>query len=79
MFDALEGRAYENDRQILHFEGVRVDMEKAAKLFTLEFGSEKGLELHELVEERKVTCCYAEVGKLPMPEPETVKVTWVDF
>lgn len=79
LFDVLEGRIYENDRQILQFEGVRLDMERHTQFFTLDFGFSDGLKLHELTLQAKRTCFYVEIGKLPMPEPETVKVTWVAF
>ncbi|RKZ81907.1 MAG: hypothetical protein DRR19_21530 [Candidatus Parabeggiatoa sp. nov. 1] len=73
IFDMLQGYVYDNDYQILFFEGIRLDMPKKNSGFEIELDYDATPDLHKVEEE---TCCLIEVGSLP-PTESAVNVIWL--
>jgi hypothetical protein len=73
IFDMLQGYVYDNDYQILFFEGIRLDMPKKNSWFEIELDYDAAPDLHKVEEE---TCCLIEVGSLPSTE-SAVNVIWL--
>jgi len=75
IFDMLQGNVYDNDNDILFFEGIRLDMSKKDSWFKLELD---GTAIDEIEEALTQSCCLIEVGKLPPIESTVVKLLWLD-
>lgn len=73
MFDGLESYIFHDDKQILHFEGVRLDMNHSDFWFEVEYD----LSTQDLQHILTKTCCLIQVSKLPETPPDVVKVTWL--
>jgi hypothetical protein len=73
IFDMLQGYVYDNDHQILFFEGIRLDMPKKNSWFEIELDYDATPDLHRAEEE---TCCLIEIGLLPFTE-SAVNVIWL--
>jgi hypothetical protein len=73
LFDGLESYLFHDDKQILHFEGVRLDMERSDFWFEVEYD----LSAQDLQYVLTETCCLIQVSKLPETPPDVVKVTWL--
>ena len=74
LFDALESRAYKNDKQIKHFEGYRLDMEFNNTYFDVEFNLSSEPDLIQLLSE---TGCLVEIGIAPAAPSDLIKITWL--
>ena len=72
LFDCLEDIVYDDDKQIVHFEGIRLDMEHSSAWFEIEINLSE-LDAVALTE----TSCLIEVGRLPISPSNTIKVTWL--
>jgi hypothetical protein len=73
IFDMLQGYVYENDNDILGFEGIRLDMPKKDSWFRVELdGSITDIDIA-----LTKTCCLLEIGMLPSVESTAVKVLWL--
>lgn len=73
MFDALEGHAYDDDKHILHFEGIRLDMEYNSQWFEIEFV----MQVPNLERALLETCCLIEIARLSSSSESAVNVTWL--
>jgi hypothetical protein len=74
LFDKLGKYVYEDDKQIKHFEGFRLDLEHKDLYFEYE------LRLSEepaLVNVDRETTCVVEIGELPATAPSLVTVRWL--
>jgi Holliday junction resolvase RusA-like endonuclease len=75
LFDDLEGYVYDDDKQIILFEGTRLDMEAVDEAFVIEF---LDYDIHDIQKTLQETCCLVEVGLLPFLEESSVlKITWL--
>ncbi len=74
LFDILEGYVYKNDKQIIHFEGNRLDMMGSHSWFEVEWSSL----IAELNQALTQTCCWIEIGELPIVTASDVTITWIE-
>jgi Holliday junction resolvase RusA-like endonuclease len=75
LFDDLEDYVYDDDKQIIIFEGTRLDMEDVDEAFVIEFLDYDMPDIQKILQE---TCCLVEIGILPFIEESTVlKITWL--
>ncbi|MEZ4866064.1 MAG: RusA family crossover junction endodeoxyribonuclease [Caldilineaceae bacterium] len=73
LFDVLEGKIIHDDKQICHFEGMRLDMAHSNSWFELEYR----LPAAEIQKVLKQTCCLVQISKLPALPPSSVTVKWL--
>ncbi len=74
LFDALEGYVYKDDKDIIHFEGIRLDMEHNDRWFEIELNLSAVPDLQQALTK---TCCYIEISELPAFPTSAVKITWL--
>jgi hypothetical protein len=74
LFDIFEGYVYKNDKQIIHFEGNRLDMMGSHSWFEVEWSSL----IAELNQALTQTCCWIEIGELPIVTASDVTITWIE-
>jgi Holliday junction resolvase RusA-like endonuclease len=75
LFDDLEDYVYDDDKQIIIFEGTRLDMEDVDDAFVIEFLDYDMPDIQKILQE---TCCLVEIGILPFIKQSTIlKVTWL--
>jgi len=73
-FDSLEDLVIDDDHQILHFEGIKLDMHGHGSWFEMEFLDLSVIDPKLL--DGKTTWYLIEIGELPFQLSELVKVTW---
>ncbi len=77
LFDALEGIVYENDRNIVHVEGIRLDMKNYGFLFDLAIDQTiKGIDCSPIFDEEK-TSILIEIAPLSFIKTSMVAITWL--
>lgn len=75
LFDDLEDYVYDDDKQIVIFEGIRLDMFDMDDAFVIEF---LDYDMPDIQQTLKETCCIVEIGLLPFIEESTIlKITWL--
>ncbi len=74
-FDFLNGIVYEDDKAILVFEGIRLDMLKFGSWFGFEIAETNMTELNDVLS-KKITCLLIEVGQLPIIENKLINIIW---
>lgn len=74
LFDALEEYIFDDDKQIKHFEGYRLDMEHNNTYFEVDLNISKEPDLIRALSE---TACLVEVGLLPMQPSNLVVINWL--
>jgi len=75
-FDFLNKIVYEDDKAILVFEGIRLDMLKIGSQFDIETIVDADNVKEAL--EKESTCLLIEVGQLPLVESSVIKVIWFE-
>lgn len=75
IFDMLQGYVYDNDNDILFFEGIRLDMSKKDSWFKIELDATITDDIQKALTQ---TCCLIEIGLLPPVESTAVKLLWLD-
>jgi len=75
LFDDLEDYLYDDDKQIIVFEGIRLDMEDVDDAFVIEYLDYDMPDIQRTLQE---TCCLIEIGLLPVIKESTiVKIKWL--
>ena len=73
LFDILEEKVIHDDKQIYHFEGLRLDMAYSNSWFEVEYH----LSAAELQKVLTQTCCLIQISKLPALPPNLVSIKWL--
>ncbi len=66
---------YDDDKQIKHFEGFRLDMEHNDSFFEIELDLSADPDLARIYIE---TVCVVEICELPQSLPSPIAVRWLD-
>jgi hypothetical protein len=74
IFDMLQGYVYDDDNDILFFEGIRLDMSKKDSWFKIELD---GTAINDIDSVLTQTACLVEIGLLPPVESTVIKLLWL--
>jgi Holliday junction resolvase RusA-like endonuclease len=74
LFDIFEGYVYKSDKQVIYFEGTRLEMRASHSWFEVEWNPV----ITDLNQALTRTCCWIEIDQLPFITPPDVKVTWIE-
>lgn len=79
LFDVLRGKVYPDDKLILRYEAIRLDMYPVELGFVVEFkeGHSQAFEVARLMEMRE-TAFLVEISPITADQESMVSVTWVE-
>ena len=76
IFDALRTRIYEDDKSIMEFEGIRLDMKRTGVWFEYECDLTAGFEFESV---SSASSWFLEIGQLPKKTENLVTVEWIEI
>lgn len=73
LMDAFEKHLYDDDKVIVHFEGIRVDMNQKSTWFELEFKADPDFSPGDALAENY---CFIEISTMPPRKSSCISLNW---